>query len=509
MIQEIPYTLSVRRSNRFGRIMRVHFASSLFAAIVVPFMFSEYGAQLHSLLAIILLGICLYPSARYFSQTQEDLPALAVLCAAYGFQFAIPVFTRESTIQLFGLNIEYLSDPDVTAALLLSILGVTALQLGYHLAQRGKMQKLIPVAHLPLHKSKALIYCALVGILVPAVFSFKGIIPDEIQQPLSSIVRLFQNQILVVIGVLGWIVYSRKESRFYQIALYTLVLVTSFRGISTGFLEDALVPIGVFFIVKWRYTNKLPVMPILATIALILFLSPVKEDYRKGSEDQEVSSLSAISKATLWIEQATEYWGDTFSGIHNFREATESGTGRTDLIHQVAHIHSLTPSVIPFQYGATYSYFAVALIPRLLWPDKPVAGSANSYYAVAYGITNEEGAQRTTFGASILGEAYINFGWSGVIFMMFFQGIVISLLQLAFGRPRSGAGGQAVFLAFFVFFLNGIGSSAEILFGNILQNLIFGYVLLLWAREKPSRILKTPDIRNRLTTVSLTRGTTS
>ena len=44
-----------------------------------------------------------------------------------------------------------------------------------------------------------------------------------------------------------------------------------------------------------------------------------------------------------------------------------------------------------------------------------------------------------------------------------------------------------LFRPFFVFFLNGIGSSAEILFGNILQNLLFGYLLLLWARQKPAR----------------------
>jgi hypothetical protein len=70
---------------------------------------------------------------------------------------------------------------------------------------------------------------------------------------------------------------------------------------------------------------------------------------------------------------------------------------------------------------------------------------------------------------------------------MFIQGLAISILERIFGSQKSGAGGQAVFIAFFVFFLNGIGSSAEILFGNIVQNLIFGYLLLLWAREKSAR----------------------
>ena len=114
-----------------------------------------------------------------------------------------------------------------------------------------------------------------------------------------------------------------------------------------------------------------------------------------------------------------------------------------------------------------------------------MAGSANEFFAVTYGITTEEGAKRSTFGVSLIGEAYINFGWVGVIFVMLIQGVLISGFQYAFGRDQSGPGGQAVFLAFFVFFLNGIGSSAEIMFGGILQNLICGYFLLLWARESP------------------------
>ena len=81
----------------------------------------------------------------------------------------------------------------------------------------------------------------------------------------------------------------------------------------------------------------------------------------------------------------------------------------------------------------------------------------------------------------------MNFGWVGVILIMLVQGVLIGGMQHSFGGKISGPGGQAVFLCFFVYFLNGIGSSAEIMFGGILQNLLLGYVLLLWAREKPTR----------------------
>ena len=65
------------------------------------------------------------------------------------------------------------------------------------------------------------------------------------------------------------------------------------------------------------------------------------------------------------------------------------------------------------------------------------------------------------------------------------QGAFICLLQAVFGDARSGLGGQAVFVAFFVYFLNGIGSSAEIIFGNLFQNMLVSVILLWLVRKKP------------------------
>jgi hypothetical protein len=158
------------------------------------------------------------------------------------------------------------------------------------------------------------------------------------------------------------------------------------------------------------------------------------------------------------------------------------------LIHQFALVRSLTPSEIPYQNGATYTYFLVTLIPRAIWPEKPEAGSANKFFAVNYGLTTEEGAERSTFGVSLLAEGYINLGWAGVILIMVFQGAFLTLLQHLFGEQRSGEGGRAVYISFLVFFLNGVGSSAEMLFGNVIQSALLSCALLWWMRLKPSAL---------------------
>jgi len=474
-----------------SRIMQLFLVVSLGALVAVPLILTEFGyTWLQIFLGLLLTEICLFPSVLYLARGESALPTMPVFSLAYALQFAFPVFTQEDTFLLMGGEIRYLLERDVAIALLLAIIGIAALQLGYYWFQRSNYRRVIPVAQLPLKKSKALTYCILVGIFLPLIFTFQGIIPEEFQQPLSSILRVLQNQLLVVIAILGWLYYGRKESKFYAVWMYALVFIAAMRGISGGSIENAVVPVGVFFVVKWLYTGRIPIAPVVATVLLVVFLSPVKSDYRQRAwldEDPDLAEQSSLTKGKLWIEQAMEYWQETFSGGREISEATSSATGRADFIHQVAYIYSMTPSVVPYQYGKTYSFFLVSFVPRIIWPDKPLAGSANGFYAVTYGITTEEGAKTTTFGVSILGEAFMNFGWPGVLLIMLVQGIFIGAMQHSFGGKVSGPGGQAVFLCFFVYFLNGIGSSAEIMFGGILQNLLLGYVLLLWAREKPSR----------------------
>jgi hypothetical protein len=476
----------VRRDGKI-HLLKLFFAGAVSTAIILPLLLGDLGYNLrHTFLAILLLEICLYPTVRYFARKEKGLPTMPIFSMAFALQFAIPIFTRDASIELAQGETRLLEDSDVTAALVLAIIGIAALQVGYYLFQRTPLKKAVPVAQLHLNKSKAVICCLLLGIVLPLLFNLRAIIPEEYQLPLSAILTLLQNQVYVVIGVLGWLVYGRKASKWYAVWLYALIAVTALHGISTGVLEEALIPIGVLFVVKWLFTRRISLTVAVGVIGLTLFLSPVKAEYRQQLRLDESSGIevSSLSRASLWIKQAAVYWAETFAGGRDLEEATSSATSRTDFIHQVAYIHSMTPSEIPYQYGRTYSYFAVALIPRAFWPGKPQAGSANGFFAISYGLLTEEGAKTTTFGMSLLGEAFINFGWPGVIFVMLIQGLAISILERIFGSQKSGAGGQAVFIAFFVFFLNGIGSSAEILFGNIVQNLLFGYLLLLWAREK-------------------------
>ena len=223
---------------------------------------------------------------------------------------------------------------------------------------------------------------------------------------------------------------------------------------------------------------------ITASVIVFLFLAPVKKNIRTNQVDTGITpqEVSATDRAGDWITRSLSYWGEAISGQRSLAESTSEAASRTDLIHTFAYIYSLTPAVVPYQYGSTYEYLAIAWIPRVVWPEKPQANAANNFFAVAYEVSTEEGVKTSSFGATLMGEGFMNFGVSGVVMIMVALGLVTSLLEDVFAGEDSGPGGRAIFLAIFVYFLNGIGSSAELVFGGLLQNLVANCLLLWWVR---------------------------
>src|SRR5262249_40569514 len=147
---------------------------------------------------------------------------------------------------------------------------------------------------------------------------------------------------------------SRRMRVLYRILLYCIIGMIVLQGLSNAFIEQAIVPIATLLIIRWQLTRRLPLPTIIAAVILIIFLSPVKREYRRAVWNEDGPEVhSSMDKAWLWTQEASKYWMDTFRGQQSLSESTESAASRTDLIHQFALIRSLTPSEIPFQYGAT------------------------------------------------------------------------------------------------------------------------------------------------------------
>lgn len=471
-------------------MMRLCAASFFCLTIIAPLILSQYEfSSLQVLLAMVLLGVCLYPSYRYVMQDSAGVPVLPLLCLAYAAQFAIPIFTRDAVMSL-AYDDAILENEEVVMALVMTIIGVCVMQLAYHLLQTKKINKVLPAINLPLNVNRAKLYCVFIFALAQILSLVELFLPIEFKSPLSSFIALFQNQVLVAIGILSWVVYKKHGNKWLKVLLYIIVGITIVRNASTTMLESILIPIAVLFTTRWIYTRRVPIFGFIFIGLIVVFLSPVKGDIRKSAatENAVAADSSVTNRAVQWFGQATDYWVAVFTENRGLLESASDTTSRTDLIHQFAYIYASTPERVPYQYGESYKYFAVALIPRVLWPGKPTANSANTFYAINYGVSTEQILETSTFGVTLIGEGYMNFGFFGVLLVMFMQGTVLSLLEQIFAGRKAGAGGWAIFIATLVYLLNGIGSSAEVMFGAVLQNLIASCILLWWIREKPSTI---------------------
>jgi hypothetical protein len=492
LARSVSSTAIVRDFTGAPRKLRLAALAAVLATVLVPIFLSWYdysGWQL--ILAMVLLDVCLYPTFRYIARSEIGLPIMPVLCLSFAVQYATPIFTQEAKVELVGNEVFYLENSAMIVVLLITIFSVVVLQLTYYVIRDSRFTRTLPSVRLQLSEERAEIFCVVV--FCASLFSgrIQNMLSQETALQFSALFTLLQNQLLVAIAILSWLAFSVRKHKRHTVMLYALVGFTALRGFSTTMLEAMILPLAVLFIGKWTYTRRLPVIGLVAIAMAFLFFSPVKMEIRRVAleEMQARQSTSTADRAVDWVAQASNFWWETISGRRLLSESTADASSRTDLIHEFAEIYTMTPSMVSYQYGATYKYLAVAFVPRVVWPEKPQANYANNFYAIAYGISNEEGIKTSSFGITLLGEGYVNFGAAGSLGTMLFLGLALAGTEHIFGSNRAGVGGQAIFLASFVGFLNGIGTSTELLFGGLVQNLVVCTLLLFWVRSRATGAL--------------------
>ncbi len=81
-------------------------------------------------------------------------------------------------------------------------------------------------------------------------------------------------------------------------------------------------------------------------------------------------------------------------------------------------------SSTPLLYGVSYLAWPLQVIPRFLWPGKPLLPNTELTYRLV-----TDSANNVTFDFSIFGESYLNFGVMGVLFSALVIFVFIAYLQ--------------------------------------------------------------------------------
>lgn len=431
-----------------------------------------------SFLAMSLLAICVYPTYDYILRDVHSVPAIPVLMGAFALQLALPVFTGEHVMPVVHSFAEITEESIVSALLLANLAALIVVWICTSKITRQAVTAL-PVLRLHLNRTRAVAFCIVFGAL--AVITTAGSMGSDAVE-LGAISRVIRNQTLVIIALLAWLSYD-TGNLWFRLIWYAAIVIGVVVGMSTLFVEAAVAPLAIMFLCTWLYARKVDKRLIVAAIVAVLFLNPGKGEVRQKVWDGQLEA-SAPERAALWADAALQYWWDALQGHTSGSEGAKAAAMRSNHIYLLARVVERTPEFTPYLYGETYLFFLYSPIPRFLWPDKPTA-TANTLLALRYQLTNEESAEKNTFGIGLLGEGYANFGVAGVIFIAGVLGTVLLVMMRLFGGADAGAGGAAIMMSFFIYFLNGLGSSAEILFGNVFQSMLASYLMLYWVSQNP------------------------
>jgi hypothetical protein len=435
------------------------------------------------IMGVSLAAACFFPLALWISRGRRGLPMFELICMAYLLALGLPLYLQTNSLIIMSTHVQFSWD-QTFEALWIANLGVVAMIAGYMATVNMPRLRLLPKLDLPLDSSRFRIYAKV------SVFAGSFIISlDALNIPLlgggaAGILRLLFSQIYLSIILLAYRIFQKTAASEEKLLFWFAVFVAGSHGLASGMVEVAMIPLVLIILVRWHVTQRLPFGALFICLCLFFLLSSTKDDFRRISW-YNAEKISFSERISLWVGLGQSAAEDSVTGTTSHEDAIGASSDSTwrrslqrfDLLHQFIYIRDLTPYSVPFFGGSTYTYLFYGWIPRFIWPDKPVASTAQDDLAIAYRFMPEEDKGKYSIGTGFLPEAYANFGSWGVPCVMVVQGVFLAFVNMLLNGPNS-QGGRAIYLSVMIYFINGIGAGTALTFSAILPGIV-GSALLL------------------------------
>jgi oligosaccharide repeat unit polymerase len=264
-----------------------------------------------------------------------------------------------------------------------------------------------------------------------------------------------------------WVLYfSRFRASFFWLLFWSINLVVipyQFVQGSKTFL--GLLCLNVFVAYYWT-RNRIPKTILIGSlIFLIAFVFPFVSSFRKYivSEFGRIPSIDSLS-----IDSMMEFTESKNSNNNSLLKISARYGG----IDHLYGITRLIPHFIGYKYGSDYTAIFINLIPRAVWPDKPIY-SRGAVYGKALGTI-------TSVTPFPFGEAYWNLGFLGLFVMMLIWGACLGLLlrlaDIIYNKKEISFFFGMYFLSQ-IYWNSGGESSMPMVLSSIPQQAIFLFVM--------------------------------
>ncbi len=387
------------------------------------------------LVAVLVVGVWLDTRLR---GSLDPFSPPAVLTFASLISFSIPGLGLYSDPR--GIVPRLGSYYWLNISMAVAVTGIVCLWVGYlfssrfHRSLRARAEA--AVQHHPAHFRLRVAALLLVVSVAAQLYSiatgqFAYLRTNRIQGDLSGFGQLTSYAIALeyyVILVTGWFVFSGKTNNLtrYLFALACLVGLGSalLSGMKSGVVELLVAVTLPYFYARRRIPTRL----FVAGFALFVFFYPVNLVYRGMINSGHLNTTSFVDVAGAMGTAVADTWSN------NSVTDTLSFTGQqakrrqADVLQDIGLIVRYTPNPFPYRMGAAYLRLpATVLIPRIVWPGKPVDDLGYIMTRDYVGL-NAYAAQFSSSAPTIFGDLYMNFGVAGVAVGMALLGLLAGLL---------------------------------------------------------------------------------
>ncbi len=299
------------------------------------------------------------------------------------------------------------------------------------------------------------------GLLLSIIGFVSGFLQVFIPGELNYVAYLFGK--LLYVGILYTYFSDAPNRKILLIGGLVTVLAQSLVQGMFGELVYTSVLSVMLLLLGQKISGGAKTAVVIVGMLAIFLLQSVKKDYRdvawygKGEQGKTEAFFSLLSERITNPSQFFDKY-NIFPMVNRFNQGMIIGK-------VMVHI----PAQAPYAGGETiFKSLAASFVPRLLWPDKPIAGGKQNMERFTGFII-----EGYSMNIGPMGEAYGNFGSTGGIIFMFIYGLFFSfsvymILRVAKKHPT-------IILWFPILFLNSVQVETDILMcvNSLIKNCIF------------------------------------
>lgn len=398
---------------------------ALFAAGILAYAGFKSDSRIDWGCIAAITAFSLLPGALWLAWWRDTLPILPLFGVMHVFNFALPYVSASSAAG------DYDDETRIGGALAISMfLFCATLVWSLVLALTKPLPKAGDRSDPGLLK-RILPY----GLVIPAIFTWSFVTGGVWQLgDWMPVLRAVCWNLLYVAAFLYAILLGRRQLG-QKLMLFGLVMlaVNVMLLWSTLFLFSGIFVIAVALAGYVFGSGRIPLAAVLITVAVTGIMHAGKGEMRIRYWGEEATQSLSLARMPLYM---AEWAGE---GIASLASPSEGASlfiaDRVGLAHMLLRVQQLSPEVVPFVGGETYTMIFHMLVPRFIDPDKPQTRDTQVLLNTRYGIQTLDESASTSIGWGLASEAYANFGMGGVAGLAVFIGALIGFLT----RWTSGA----------------------------------------------------------------------